>query len=107
MRRDARLYHFPLAHAFPSYQHSSYARLHGELIGACHETDCVLRRFRPDRRDYRLFHRSICGTLVGTCEFAGVPRLFFHCFLGRMAARNPRHLIFSLKFTVIRNRRDG
>jgi hypothetical protein len=34
MRRDARLYHFPLAHAFPSYQHSSYARLHGELIGA-------------------------------------------------------------------------
>lgn len=62
---------------------------------ACHETDCVLRRFRPDRRDYRLFHRSICGTLVGTCELAGVPRLFFHCFLGRMAARNPRHLIFS------------
>jgi hypothetical protein len=45
--------------------------------------------------------------LVGTCELAGVPRLFFHCFLGRMAARNPRHLIFSLKFTVIRNRRDG
>jgi hypothetical protein len=31
MRRDARLYHFPLAHAFPSYQHSSDARVHGEI----------------------------------------------------------------------------
>ena len=34
MRRDGRLYHFPSARAFPSYQQSFYARPHWELIGA-------------------------------------------------------------------------
>ena len=82
---------------------------HRELIEVYrYEIARVLRRFCRDRRDHRLFHWTDGRALVRTCQFAGVPRVFFLCFLGRLAARGSRDLISSsINATMFRNRRNG
>ncbi len=80
----------------PLFRHSSYARAaRGIDRGiAVMKLIAFYVVFVLIGEGYRISHWSIRRTLVGDREFAGVPGLFFHCFLGRLAACGPRHLIF-------------
>jgi len=81
-----------------------------ELIGAQpDEIDRGLHRFRPDWPNSRLWPRPNRRTLVAHRQLTGLSCRFFLRFLGRLAARDTRRLIFSVpSFSIFfRNRGNG
>jgi len=71
----------------------------GELKGKLfHEIDRGIRRFCHRRRSVCLFDRPVGGALVQGGELAGISRVLFLRFLGRMAFGGPRDMMFGLPF---------